>query len=98
MDLQSQLYELEQYRMNLIKHRDELIAGAEKIIRLANRDFDSTALELGRQINELRERLKVDDPPADKKERTRRTIPLEGLDDEDQAHYQELLTRKKKRS
>jgi hypothetical protein len=98
MDLQTQLYELEQRRLKLVKLRDGLVETAEEIIDRANRDFDKDVIPLGRAINELRERLKVDNPPADKRrERQRTTVELVGLDDDDQAHYQELLTRKKKK-
>jgi hypothetical protein len=97
MDLETELYQLEQRRMELIKRRDDIIAQAELMIDIANEQFDYAAVPLGRAINELRERLKKEDEPADKKERTRRTIPLEGLDDDEQAHYKELLARKKKR-
>lgn len=97
MDLETELYQLEQRRIAIVKQRDEVIEQAEKMIDRANSWFDEIAVPLGRQINELRERLKKEDEPADKKERARRIIPLEGLDDDDQAHYQKLLAARRKR-
>lgn len=97
MDLQTELYEAEQTRLELVKRRDSIIDAANHMIDEANREFDGIAVVLGRTINELRERLKLDEKPAETKRERRRTVPLAGLDDDDQEHYRELLARKKKK-
>lgn len=101
-DLQSRLYELEQARKRLTKWRDETIRTAQSIIERTNREYDSEVLPLGREINELRERLQIDtmpepEPTAPRRQRSHKAPVLDGLDDDEQAHYRRLLAAKKKR-
>lgn len=72
---------------------------ADEMIDAANEEFDLAAVPLGRKINELRERLKKEDQPADTRrgERKRKAPLTDGLDPDDVAHLNELLARRKKR-
>lgn len=98
MDLETELYNKEQARLAILKQRDALIERAEQLIEQANRTFDEVAVPLGREINELRERLKREAKPADTRQaRSHKAPALDGLDDDEQAHYQTLLARRKKR-
>lgn len=97
MDLETELYQLEQRMALLVKYRGDFIRKAEASIERANRDFDEVAVPLGQQINELRDRLKKEDKPADKTSRSHKPAALDGLDDEDQAHYLELLAKKRRK-
>ena len=97
MDLETELYQLEQRMMGVVKHRDRLIEEAERLIDEANRDFDTLAVPLGRQINELRDRLKREAAPADKRVRMPKAPATDGLDDDDVAHLNELLAKRRKR-
>ena len=99
MDLETELYQLEQRRLALVKSRDEVLDYLEREIDETNRQFDQAVIPLGRQINELRERLKLDEKTADKPRRQRKlkAVVMDGLDDEDRAHFQELLAAKRGR-
>lgn len=86
--------------LRLVKGRDETVRQAARIIRKANREFDELAIPLGRDINELRERLQreaVASPEPKKTTRVRKTSNVLGLDDDEQAHYRNLLARRKRR-
>lgn len=98
MDLETKLYNKEQTRLAILKQRDALIERAEQLIEEANKTFDEVAVPLGREINDLRERLKREDKPADTRTgRSHKAPTLDGLDDDEQAHFQQLLARRKKR-
>lgn len=95
-DLNTTLRDLERRMGQLVRWRDTTIREAERIIRDTNHEFDEIAVELGREINELRERLQRTDEPKPIRVRAARAPKnLDGLDDEDQQHYRELLTKRK---
>lgn len=95
-DLETRLYQREQLMLTLVKRRDSLVRQAETIIRSANRDFDELAVPLGREINELRERLHRDDSePEVKKRRNSHVTQLDGLDDDEQQHFLALKNKRK---
>lgn len=83
--------------MQLVKRRDFVISAAKELIDLANGEFDDAVVPLAREISELRERLKKPEVIADKK-KTKQMLDLsEALDENEQAHYRELLKKRRKR-
>lgn len=99
VDLETELYQLERRMLLIVKSRDEVILEANRLIREANREFDELAVPLGKQINELRERLKLSSEPVDtssrRPARSHKPPAMDGLDDDDQEHYRQLLAKRK---
>lgn len=95
---QTELSELQSRVGKLIRQRDETIRYAHALIREANRKFDEIAIPVGRRINELRAELEAEaTPELASRARSNNATTLDGLDDDDQQHYRELLAKRKTR-
>lgn len=93
---EQELAELE-YEMNaLVGLRNQRVATGEAMIRRANRDFDETAIPLGRQINRLRAKLEAEKPITQTvtvTQTVRETEPDPEWSQEDVDHFKELRRR-----
>lgn len=94
---QTELAELQARVAKLVKQRDETIKFAYALIRETNAEFDRVAVPLGRRINEIRAELAPEPEPEPARRVRASTATLDGLDEDEQEHYRELLAKRKGR-